>query len=489
MASVPEIYSSPVQILHKLIFGSDDPHIRTCLIQCLECLSERFDASLVSAARLERPLSCGEQLEALTTLARAALPASARQSVDEALRRVAVNCFGKTRGLDRVRWLGALWLSNPDDMQFYGLFRAACLAGTLSDVNAAYPTLDIPSNDLAAWIVLGRALLVEGRHNDALQVLEILVNGYPDNPVINELYANVLIDAGRETEADAHCCRNAEQFIWPSGLIRLSDDWFESLLTNAADTAPISPRAPVNPNLLLFAISADEGYICRYLARLASSLAGIYGTDGWLLHVHVINPGANANEVIDELRASGIPIACSSERITLPQTETTKVNRIVEARTYYACARLRLLPELLDTYRVPVWLIDVDMVAISDLTAAMVTVEGLRKADVAFIFLEHKGRCLTEKVFLSLSCYWPTPMGRRYARVLRGYIDAMLAAERWGWGLDQAAAFCSLRWLQRNEPDFEVVPLPAEWVANSDTECNQIASACFKSLVGSVNFG
>jgi hypothetical protein len=196
----------------------------------------------------------------------------------------------------------------------------------------------------------------------------------------------------------------------------------------------------------------------------------------------LINP---ATETLDEIanhQRSGISLCVTAERQALRPSETADTHRIVEMRTYYACARFRILPRLLEHYARPLWVIDADMLALRPIDTLLAET-GNTSAHIGIVSLGRRARCLSEYVWLALSYYAPAPETLCFARTLARQINHQLACDHWGWGLDQTTFFAVLAWFKRHHPDFRVVCIPWSCVADKD---GRQPNACFRSLVGSM---
>lgn len=471
--------------LNLLIRTLEDPSTRSLLTSLRQSLLISKKLAADESTQAPPPAwSLAGQVECLIGL---------RQSVstnphterlfDDALNALAVFCYGRSAGLPRIRLLGQIWAANPGYLQAYGLFRAACLAARLSDVEAEYPDLDIPVHDLAAWIATGYAMLRQRRFDEALAIFGSLAEALPDNPVIAELHANTLIDTDQDEQADRLYQKLATTHRWPAALIRLADAWFEQLEREAP--ALQTPASPAD-NRLIFLLSVDDNYGLRYLPALIDSLDANYGAGKWLLHAHLINPSARLKAQLDERILAGTPLEYSEKALQLPASDTLHNRSVVEARTYYACARFLVLPELLEKFNCPIWVIDSDMLAVGDLRNAVARTLTV-PFDLAFIHLGDDARCMYEKIFVTLSCFCPTTLGLRFARTLAAYLNAMFRLGHWGWGLDQAAIFCTQKWLRRHHPDLRIAAIDRAIIADSPEKSYGHELCCFRSLIGSIN--
>jgi hypothetical protein len=399
--------------------------------------------------------------------------------------------FGQSHGLERARLLEILWKEIPHSMKAYGYLRAVYLDGGLDEVFSEYLDWQILEKDIHAWIFFARGMSRTGKTDEALNILTLLKERDPENPFVSELLANVLIDCKDFETADALYVGISDQYCWPAGSIRLSDSFIGGGYDQQFDYEPCfsdfnmyhfaMPESYFHAGYQLFVISVDDRYAQRYLAGILRSLGEVYKDDLWLLHVHLINPSEETLETVFSYQASNIPLAASVEHIELRTDEIDDTRKITQMRTYYACARFRLLPFLFQFYCIPMWIIDVDMLVkrpLNDLFKK--TGIQAENIDIGIVFNE-RARCLTEYIGAALSYYQPSETTENFARTLARYLDFHLDRGHWGWGLDQAAFFAVLEWFKRNRSGIKIGHFPSALICGGD-------EAVFQNFVGSVNF-
>jgi hypothetical protein len=128
-------------------------------------------------------------------------------------------------GLERAHLMEQIWTAMPYSMKAYGYLRTCYLGARFDDILRSYPDEQVPEDDLAAWIFLSQTALRSGEHGEARNILSILDANHPGNPFIQELLANAWIASGDFATADAIYRRLEEHYVWPAGLIRLSDTY------------------------------------------------------------------------------------------------------------------------------------------------------------------------------------------------------------------------------------------------------------------------
>lgn len=187
-------------------------------------------------------------------------------------------------------------------------------------------------------------------------------------------------------------------------------------------------------NLPVMVVTCDGAYARRYLASLTAAFAQTSPTV--TLHLHVIDPEPTLQPLIEQARTILGP-----DRVNVSQEFADEL----KSAPYYVAARFLRAPQLLDLYRRPIFLMDVDVQPRFDLAELAMAIAN---ADVANFKLDEK-----------------LLPGSRYAGVLNGFADtagarrvlqAMAAvigakifwpAQRL-WNLDQAALASSLYWLE-----------------------------------------
>ena len=471
-------------------------------IEALLCALLIDEFSLLgTAASVSAPLpeknKCPDlaaEIAAMVAVANLYQETNQRLALIDALEELVERTYRQSAGLARQRLLAKLWSAIPYSMKAYGILRSCYLDSSFQDIVHDYPDEQVPEHDLAAWITLAQAALRAGEHGEAQHILSILNADHPENPFVLELLANALIAGHDFAESDAIYRRLEKNFSWPASLIRVSDQTIASYHADVRwddrpeqlSWMPFIPAGQVSADKdrRIFVIGVDDRYAVRYLPGLLESLAQTYPDGGWLLHAHLINPTSETLDWIARLQKTGTPVAVTSETMLPRLAETSDTRRIVETRTYYACARFRVLPLLLEHYACPLWVIDADMQAQRSIDTLFAEAGQIKACNgLAVVPMEARGRCLYEYIWLSLSYYAPTPETLAFTRTLARYINHQLANERWGWGLDQAAFFAVLAWFERHVPDLEITRIPSTFVGDS---LQSHPDAFFLSLVGSM---
>ena len=243
---------------------------------------------------------------------------------------------------------------------------------------------------------------------------------------------------------------------------------------------------------LVYLIAADSRYIGLFARPLAASIARA-GGERVLLHVHAVNPDAEAIALLEGLRNGPIHLAVSTEQTALDDMDD------MQRRVFYACSRLLVLPNLQASYGLPIIVADVDQVA---LRPPLTLLPALGDADVALLRFRNTEYNILSMVSATLMLVGTGPGGQRFTETVRAWLVARMAEARGlSWHLDQAAlavvmlGLDGLRWVGLDPALVHLDPEPpgAESLAAFWSITHSIASnaakmetAAFRSLAGVV---
>ncbi|HTH97474.1 MAG TPA: tetratricopeptide repeat protein, partial [Stellaceae bacterium] len=140
-----------------------------------------------------------------------------------------------------------------------------------------------------------------------------------------------------------------DAYVWapvPPGADALNAD-----ALNADDGAMemLCTGGVADPALGVVFAACDGSYFETFAADCATSLAAL--GPGRTLHVHVVNPGPGTMPMMERLRSDNPSLAL---RFSIERTVG------IGGAVYYACARFLRLGAILDRYRVPVLMTDID---------------------------------------------------------------------------------------------------------------------------------
>ncbi|WP_207477512.1 hypothetical protein [Arenibaculum pallidiluteum] len=301
-----------------------------------------------------------------------------------------------------------------------------------------------------AWIGLGNQRRAAGDLAGAEAAFRTALALAPDLPFAASRLACLQAELGRLEEADALFQQAARQPGTRDAAIRLSDSFMRGLLGERVVQARLSVQgaAPAaSAGIVVFA-GADMGYLRRFGTSFAASLAGS-GLPGAHLHLHVVNPDEGLAAEMEAIsgRLPGWTLACSTERVDLAPFGA-------EARTYFACARFQVLPELLARYGRRMLCLDIDLIVQRD-PAPLLAV--LDEAELAMV--ESPGADVWNRYWADVILLRPSPRTIETLRVAAAYMRSFLKTGRARWFLDQIALFAALRCRPAGErPGFASLP-------------------------------
>jgi hypothetical protein len=205
----------------------------------------------------------------------------------------------------------------------------------------------------------------------------------------------------------------------------------EVLALTAPEPAPPMRLDPIRSHSgasRVVVAAADAGYMTRFAGDFLRSFQEMASPD-MLLHLHVIEPDSESNALLDEL---------------VREEPRLKVSRQTEAvvgvpSVYYACSRFLIAPSLIEHYRLPLLLTDIDITFRRPIGAIT------RLAEPFDVALFETGsampplRCSAVAVHFAAS----GPAGRFLALLTR-YLGTKLRAGR-HWMLDQSAIWAVSR--------------------------------------------
>jgi hypothetical protein len=182
---------------------------------------------------------------------------------------------------------------------------------------------------------------------------------------------------------------------------------------------------------LIYFVCCDSQYLRLFGKAVAGSVAGNIGLK-CALHIHVVNPDADAGDLLSALRANlDMPLFSSRE-----DTEISHFDEY-QRRTYYACARYLLLPELLAHYKLPILVADIDMLVVKGLRGFLDTAQ---KSDVGLLKFEREGYNIMGMLSASVVFVNWTEPGLEFSKAVHRYLsDRMQDLAAVIWHLDQAA--------------------------------------------------
>ena len=311
----------------------------------------------------------------------------------------------------------------------------------LQDVIAGMPDY------AAAHFNLGRVHLEEDDLGSALACFEEVLRRNPADADTFAMLGTTLERCGEFREAEEYFAE-AAQFspaYAATEMLRFSAE-FLRLIAVAGAPVPLprplvrvgSPRTAESVVL----VTCDPHYLRKYGPAFARSYALAAGP-AELLHLHLLDPDESAVEEAEVLlRRAGITQCCvSAER------DACFASASAEKRIWFTCARFRHLEAWLETYDVPIVLLDID----SALQAPVATLVAAAGSVDLGLFLRRPRRAPWLDLVANTLVARPTAAARHYLHLVRNYIDYFLGRDQPRWHLDQCALYCTLRMLEAHD--------------------------------------
>lgn len=398
---------------------------------------------------------------------------------------LAVTCHATAR-LDEAFRLGhRAWERNPHNADWRsGVMHISNDIGKAAGIEACEAWVG-EAGDFAAWMGLGNALREAGRLEEANAACRQAQALKPDSPFVARRHAALLAIIGDNEAADRLFRQSAQAGLWPDGVMHLSREFFDGLEGDRASlSAAISPLQGAFGNAAgktVILISGDPVYLRRFLYALVNS-ARQNGAIECLFHVHVVKPDATIVQDVEQVKAElRVSLACTWEHPDLTDGE--------QLRSYYACARFAQLPRLMEAYRAPILVLDLDQLVVGSL-------DGLRSRmagrDIGIIQWHPTRWDPWDMFWASAVWYQPTPAAREFAEWNALYVAACLRSGSPQWLMDQSSLFCVRAHLAAvgRAPRFEMLPpglaLLAGSLAESVSEAAPPAGTVFWSIIFSL---
>jgi hypothetical protein len=280
-----------------------------------------------------------------------------------------------------------------------------------------------------------------GEHREAARLFELVREDWPSNRIVAYQLASVLAHLKRFDEANAIfasgiavTCGDASKTT--SAVIRFPHrqlatqrpiPFDRTVCLNAAD-----PNGPVGDGVdAIYFVACDCRYFELFAEPLAVSLAS-NSSINWLLHVHLMNSTPGAVAALGRLQRQNRPrVRWSSERVHLDHlTERQR-------RTYYACSRYLVLPDILRRYRRPMVVADIDQVVVRDPGSLLA---DMARCDLGLLRFPRQASNFLALISASVILLNPTPGAERFCERVRDIlVERMTQQEAIAWHLDQAA--------------------------------------------------
>lgn len=304
------------------------------------------------------------------------------------------------------------------------------------------PSLQLPAGDPYALVAAGRYAETLGDWSSAVAAFERAHALRSRNPAMALCRAHALARLGRLDEADRLFSGVGKACAWPARTTRMGDPFWRGLdarppaLPDGGGWEWLVPPPDGLSTVVL--VSMDGGYAQRYAARLLASWKALQSHPAGLhLHIQLVNTDQPLNGQLAALAAEAGHCSAAVEAVRLPALPVPPtLQHMAEHRTWFACARLRVLPWWLERVTEGVVVTDVD---IEFLASPLVLWRELGAAAAGAVRFDPRARSLWEEWYLTLALFRASTAGRTIARDLAHYVAHFLDHGEGLWSLDQAA--------------------------------------------------
>lgn len=377
---------------------------------------------------------------------------------------------------------------NPKESNWKKLFSAMYYMGELQlrelgAIKEGESSLQIPQDNPYAWFATGRYAALSGAWTNAVDVYDRALALRPQDVPTMLWKAEAMARLGRLDEASVLFEHVGKTFAWPSRITRMGHEAWETIKKQAP--APIdesqwewlvSPPKDVGTVVL---VSLDGRYAQRYAESFleswrvlekqplatedrASDISGALH-----LHLHLVNADAATQALVKNWVLAAGQASLAYEEISLPAlVQDDEINHAAEARTWYACARLRILPWWVERAEDGILITDVD---VHFLRSPLELWPALGQGSAGAVRFNPSTRMLWEEWYMTLFMVRATPKGQEIANDLAAYVSYFLDRGDGFWVLDQAALWSAfakhggpIGHALPTRPD--VVPLAPNWV-------------------------
>ncbi len=353
-------------------------------------------------------------------------------------------------GLNRLEEAAPLaWQAfsqSPADLNFMGCMKyITCNLG----LTGATAVAAAPWRQVAA----GNALRNQGRFDEAETAYRTALSAMPENLFLLGRVGAILCNQGRFAESAPYFRAASAAGLMPDGMLNFDAARLARLAQSTAWKRASAAALPALPSVargeLVFLLSCDSVYFERYAAALVNSMGRNAGVD-CTMHFHVINPVARVVEIVQSLAArhAGVEVVLTQESVDTAAQTTPKL--------LYACARFILLPALMEWYRKPVFVLDMDLLVMRSLAELWRTVSG---HSVALPTANQWRGEPVEIISASLVYFSTGPSAQTLAVLTANYILEEISEGRGFWFLDQAALLAMVAY-SKTAPGSDVLLLP-----------------------------
>lgn len=287
--------------------------------------------------------------------------------------------------------------------------------------------------DCIGLVALGNALRRDGQALRAERAYRRALELYPEVSFTLSRLACLCAEQHRLEEADALFQEAAERHGGRDAVTRTDPAFLQSLREApppAGIRATIQEGAGAAARPLVVYACCDAVYARKFLPTMVRSIAEDSGLD-CAIALHLVNPDAEAEATVAALAATH-----GADRFIILR-ETVDLSPLGDnAKTYYACSRFLVLPDLLVRWQRPVLMLDVDLLAIRDLNPLLAT---SARSDLGMMSHALKRLDIWSLLYADVLHIRPTTRALRFLDLTRRYIRHFLDRGLPVWFLDQAA--------------------------------------------------
>lgn len=301
--------------------------------------------------------------------------------------------------------------------------------------------------DPCALLAVGSFLVRSGQYEEGLDLLDRSQDFAPTNRITMLWRAMALAQLKRFDEADSLFATVGKQFASPARVCRMGGRFWNEMATltpPAALDQTWLTAPPANPDTVVL-VSMDSHYALQYAGPLLHSWARMLDDGDSAqrfagrahLHIHLVNADAPAQAHVIEAIGNARAASATNESIAVPDIEAMKQADplyMAEARTWYACARLRVLPWWLGQATTGVIVTDADIEWLRSPCRIWETMGNSAAGSPRF-----ESRWLGEQWYMTLAAFRSSPRGREIANQVATYVSRFLDSGDGIWSLDQMA--------------------------------------------------
>ncbi|MFS2013773.1 tetratricopeptide repeat protein [Azospirillum sp. CT11-132] len=287
--------------------------------------------------------------------------------------------------------------------------------------------------DCVGLVALGNALRRDGQALRAERAYRRALELYPEVSFTLSRLACLCAEQHRLEEADALFLQAAERHGGRDAVTRTNPAFLQALREGpppAGIRATIQEGAGAGARPLVVYACCDAVYARKFLPTMVRSIAEDSGLD-CAIALHLVNPDAEAEATVAALTATH-----GADRFIILR-ETIDLSPLSDnAKTYYACSRFLVLPDLLIRWQRPVLMLDVDLLAIRDLNPLLAT---SAHSDLGMMSHALKRLDIWSLLYADVLHIRPTTGAWHFLDQTRRYIRHFLDRGLPVWFLDQAA--------------------------------------------------